>query len=87
MFTSNLGLVHWKALLRVLGYLYATTDGIDVQGYSRGFLPMTESDAYVDACFAGDVDTRRSTTDYVVQVENGAMKERHSLYVDDLLIA
>jgi hypothetical protein len=23
-FTSNPGLVHWKALLRVLGYLYAT---------------------------------------------------------------
>ena len=25
-FTSNPGLVHWKALLRVLGYLYATKD-------------------------------------------------------------
>ena len=67
-FTSNPGLVHWKALLRVLRYLYATkdycikyernpeiTDGIDAQGYSRGFLPLTELDAYVDASFAGDV--------------------------------
>jgi hypothetical protein len=54
-FTSNPDLVHWKALLRVLGYLYATkdycikcernpemTDDIDTQGYFRGFLPMTE---------------------------------------------
>jgi hypothetical protein len=51
---------------------------------------MTALDAYVDASFAGDVDTRRSTTSYVVQEENGVMKERHSLialYVDDLLIA
>jgi hypothetical protein len=68
--TSNPRLVHWKALLRVLGYLYAMkgycikyernseiTDGIDAQGYSRGFLPLTMLDAYVDASFAGDIDT------------------------------
>jgi hypothetical protein len=51
---------------------------------------MTESDVFVDACFAGDVDTLKSTTDYVVLEENGVMKERHcliALYVDDLLIA
>jgi Reverse transcriptase (RNA-dependent DNA polymerase) len=45
---------------------------------------------WIIAGFAGDVDTRISTTDYVVQEENGIMKERHSLialYVDDLLIA
>ena len=83
-FTSNPGLVHWKALLRVLGYLYATKDycikyernpevidGIDAQGYSRGFLPLTELDAYVDASFAGDVDTRRSTTGYVFKISGG----------------
>jgi hypothetical protein len=45
MFTSNPGLVHWMAILQVLGYLYVTIDGIDAQGYSRGFLPMTELDA------------------------------------------
>ena len=83
-FTSNPGLVHWKALLRVLGYLYVTkdccikyernpdvTDGIDAQGYSRGFLPLTELDAYVDANFAGDVDTRRSSTGYVFKILGG----------------
>jgi Reverse transcriptase (RNA-dependent DNA polymerase) len=83
-FTSNPGLLHWKALLRVLGYLYATkdywikyqrnpeiTDGIDAQGCSRGFLPLTELDAYVDASFAGDVDTRRSTTGYEFKISGG----------------
>jgi hypothetical protein len=68
----------------VLGYLYATkdycikyernpeiTDGIDAQGYSRGFLPLTELDAYVDASFSGDVDTRRSTTGYVFKISGG----------------
>jgi hypothetical protein len=83
-FTSNPELVHWKALLRVLGYLYVMEDycikcernpeikdGIDSQGYSRRFLHLTELDAYVDASFAGDVDTRRSTTGYVLKFSGG----------------
>jgi hypothetical protein len=83
-FTSNSELRHWKALLRVLGHLYATkhycikyernpeiTDGIDAQGYSRGFLLLTELDAYVDDRFAGDVETRRSTTGYVFNISGG----------------
>ena len=32
---------------------------------------MTELDAYVDASFAGDVDTRRSTTGYVFKILGG----------------
>ena len=32
---------------------------------------MTELDAYVDASFAGDVDTRRSTTGYVFKISGG----------------
>jgi hypothetical protein len=88
-FTFNPGLVHWKELLRVLGYLYATkdycikyernpeiTDGIDAQGYSRGFLPLAELTAYVDASFAGDVDTRRSTTGYVLKISGGPVSRQ-----------
>jgi hypothetical protein len=44
----------WKMVLRL-------------QGYSRGVLLLTELDAYVDASFAEDVHTRRSTTGYVFQ--------------------
>jgi hypothetical protein len=35
---------------------------LKLQGYSRRVLLLTELDAYVDASFAGDVYTRRSTT-------------------------
>ena len=51
-FTSNPGILHWKALLRVLKYLERTVhyciryrrditqdDGVEVTGYSRGILP------------------------------------------------
>ena len=83
-FTSNPGQLHWKALLRVLGYLYATKDycikyernanvedGIDAEGYLRGVLPLAELDAFVDANFAGDVNTSRSTTGYVFKISGG----------------
>jgi hypothetical protein len=59
-FTSNPRQVYWKALLRILGYLYATKDyfikhernanvedGVDAKGYSRGVLPLAELDAFV----------------------------------------
>jgi hypothetical protein len=61
-FTSNPEKIHWKALLQVLGYLYATKDycikyeqnanvedGIDAEGYSREVLPLGELDAFVIA--------------------------------------
>ena len=83
-YTTNPGMLHWKALLRVLGYLYATqeycikykrneavVDGIDARGYSRGTLPFTTMDGFVDASYAGDADTRRSTTGYLVQISGG----------------
>jgi hypothetical protein len=83
-FTSKPELVHWMTLLRVLRYLYATKDycikfernpeithGIVAQEYSRRFLPLTELDAYVDASFAGDLNTRRSTTGYVFKISGG----------------
>ena len=36
-----------------------------------GDLPLTELDAFVDVSFAGDVDTRRSTTGYVFKISGG----------------
>ena len=83
-YTTNPGMLHWKALLRVLGYLYATqeycikysrnesvVDGIDARGYARGVLPFTTMDGFVDASYAGDVDTRRSTTGYMFKISGG----------------
>jgi hypothetical protein len=73
-YTSNPGRVHWEALLRILGYLYQTLnhcirykrdtsneDGVPVRGYARGILlQLSDFQCYVDASFAGDVDTRRA---------------------------
>ena len=56
-YTTNPGILQWKALLRVLGYLYATqeycikyarngsvVDGINARGYSRRVSPITTMD-------------------------------------------
>jgi Reverse transcriptase (RNA-dependent DNA polymerase) len=84
-YTSNPGRVHWKALLKILGYLSQTLnhfirykrdtsneDGMPVRGYARGILPqLSDFQCYVDASFAGDVDTRRSTTGYIFKICGG----------------
>ena len=67
---------HWQALLRVLGYLQATVhhricytrneekeNGTAVSGHARKILPsMSDFKCPVDASYAGDEYTRRSTT-------------------------
>ena len=44
-----------------------------VRGYARGILPqLSDFQCYVDASFAGDVDTRRSTTGgYIFKICGG----------------
>jgi hypothetical protein len=47
-------------------------DGVEVTGYSRGILPNLNYFAcYVDASFAGDADTRRSSTGYIFKIAGG----------------
>ena len=84
-FTNNPGEIHWKALLRVLGYLAKTNEycikyegiengrsAVEAIGYSRGFLPqLSVFKCYVDASFAADLNTRRSTTGYVFKIAGG----------------
>ena len=62
-FTNNPGVIHWKALLRVLGYLGRSidfcikyqrneelSDGVEAVGYIRGILPsIIDFKCYVDA--------------------------------------
>jgi len=83
-FTSNPGLIHWRAALRVLGFLNSTKyycirytqqihlDTISPNGYMRGILPNhTDFNCYVDASHASDVDTRRSITGYIFFISGG----------------
>lgn len=60
--------VHWIAAKSVLRYLAGTTDyGITFGG---GDINVR---GYCDADYAGDVDTRRSTTGYVFMLNGGAI--------------
>ena len=44
-------------------------NGITVSGHARCILPsMSDFKCYVDASYAGDEDTRRSTTGYMFKI-------------------
>jgi hypothetical protein len=61
--------LHWQAARGVLKYLAGTTDvGIVFGGSGSGGLQ-----GFCDADFAGDTDTRRSTTGYVFTLAGGAI--------------
>ena len=60
--------VHWQAAKGVLRYLSGTANyGIIFGGNKSGL------QAYSDADYAGDIDTRRSTTGYVYILNGGAI--------------
>ena len=60
--------VHWVAAKHVLRYLAGTADfGINFKGSSTAML------GYSDADYAGDLDTRRSTTGYLFTMNGGAI--------------
>lgn len=69
-FQNNFSQIHWNAVKRIMKYLKATP--------YHGIQYMSESEnpylvAYSDADFAGDLDTRKSTTGYVFMLSNGAI--------------
>jgi hypothetical protein len=62
---------HWTAAKGILRYLAGTiTCGITFGSNKSDNLVM---DGYCDADYAGDIDTRRSTTGYVFILNNGAI--------------
>ena len=83
-YTSNPGLVHWRAAIRILGFLNATknyciryaqhpfNNNIITGGYMRGYLPnVSDFTCYVDASHAADIDSRRSITGYIFFISGG----------------
>ena len=57
--------VHWAAVLRIFGYISGTKDqGLTLGG--RNDAPILEM--WSDADYAGDHETRRSTTGYVIKL-------------------
>lgn len=69
-FTNKHTVEHWKAVKRIFAYLIGTINhGIEYRSGGRD----SELVGYSDADFAGDPETRRSTTGYVFFLANGAI--------------
>jgi hypothetical protein len=58
---------HWSAVKRILRYLKGTLD----VGISYGLSKDNELIGFCDSDFAGDVDTRKSTTGFVFMLNGG----------------
>ncbi|KAK4335988.1 hypothetical protein RTBOTA2_004766 [Rhodotorula toruloides] len=66
-YSSNPGPKHWELIKRIFAYLSATRDVALEMGLSRS--DGSGLVAFVDADHGGDVETRRSTTGVVVQLD------------------
>lgn len=79
------GFQHWKAANHVLRYLAGTTNmgitysGDHASGPVRGIKSQDCPQALCDADWAGDKDTRRSTTGYIFILAGGAISWRSKL--------
>ena len=71
-FASDPCPTHWQALKRVFGYVQGTkTHGIEFQAKDQEGL-----EGYSDADWAGDMDTRRSTSGYAFMMNGGCIRWR-----------
>jgi hypothetical protein len=66
-FQSNPGPAHWKAMLHMVAYIKGTLDYSITYYRGVSVKPVT----YVDASYADDYDTRRSTAGYGVWMAGG----------------
>jgi hypothetical protein len=66
-YMANPTVAHWQAAKGVLRYVAGTADYGITYGSASGLK------AYCDADYAGDIDTRRSTTAYVFTLNGGAI--------------
>lgn len=76
--------VHWQAAKTVVRYLLSTTDygviyGVSSSSASSSSNTGTGLIGFCDADYAGDLDTRRSTTGYVFMLNGGAISWQSKL--------
>ncbi|XP_075083528.1 secreted RxLR effector protein 161-like [Nicotiana tabacum] len=68
-YQSNPGIDHWKAAKKVLRYLKGSKDYMLMYRRSKNL----EVVGYSDSDFAGCIDTRKFTFDYLFQLAEGAI--------------
>ena len=78
-FSANPGMAHWKALKHLCQYLQKTKDIKLTYGPEKGTTDLFTT--YADADFAGDQDSKRSTSGMVVKVGSGAVSWSSKLQV------
>jgi hypothetical protein len=72
-YMSKQGKEHWTIVKRVFRYLCGTTNyGVCYQG-RPGLDRVVDIHGFVDAYWAGDLDQRRSTSEYVFNLFGGAI--------------
>jgi ribonuclease HI len=70
-FLQNPGPAHWIAAKRVLRYLKGTTAlGLTYNGKNQNDIHVN---AFSDSDYGGDTDTRRSTTGFVIRINNSTI--------------
>ena len=69
-FSHNPLIQHWSAMTHLYGYM-RKTQGLELR-YDGG-MDTVDFHGYTDADFAGDLDTRRSTSGYLWMMCNGAI--------------
>jgi hypothetical protein len=74
-FLSNPGRVHWNVVKWILRYLRGTTNHYICFGSTNNSV----LEAYTVADWAGDIDSRKSTSGYLVCFENGAVSWQSKL--------
>ncbi|GLJ29753.1 hypothetical protein SUGI_0587340 [Cryptomeria japonica] len=73
-YMSNPGRVHWDAVKRVFRYLKGTSEySLCYHGNSVADMASLDIHGYVDSDWAGDIDSRRSTSAYVFTLFGGAI--------------
>jgi len=85
-YQSDQGMDHWKTIKKVLCYLQGTEEYMLKYKKTENL----ELVGYVDADFVGCVDTKKSTSDYVFTLGNGAIlwkSSKQSLKVASMMQA
>jgi hypothetical protein len=69
-YCENPGEAQWEAVIRIVQYLKGT---IDYRLKLGGAFPSVTVQAYADADWAGDLDSRKSRTGYIVQLNDSVV--------------
>ena len=79
-YQANPGMMHWKAVKRILRYLKVTTDySLCYQGKELRLV------GYLDVDWAGDLEEHKSTSGYIFLLNNGVILWKQEIDLCDFV--